>query len=70
MKFELLMIVCSVLAGECSQPVKQVPLFTSHYECASVGYLKALKILDNIGADLVNNNKIVISFSCEESIKS
>ena len=64
------MVVCSVLANECSQPAKQVPLFTSHYECASVGYLRALKILDSMGADLVNNNKIVISFSCEESIKS
>jgi len=70
MKFELLMIVCSVLNGECSQPTKQIPLFTSHYECASVGYLRALKILDDIGADLVNNNKIVISFSCKEIIKA
>jgi|TARA_R110000787_G_scaffold247949_1_gene353460 hypothetical protein len=70
MKFELLMIVCSALAGECSQPTKQVPLFTTHYECASVGYLRALKILDSMGADLVNNNKIVISFTCNDIIAS
>ena len=70
MKFELLMIVCSALAGECSQPTKQVPLFTSHYECATVGYLRALKILDSMGKDMVNNNKIVISFRCEEIVES
>ena len=70
MKFELLMVVCSALAGECSQPTKQVPLFTSHYECATVGYLRALKILDSMGKDMVNNNKIVISFRCEEIVES
>tara|TARA_R110000744_G_scaffold33386_1_gene78379 strand:+ start:142 stop:354 length:213 start_codon:yes stop_codon:yes gene_type:complete len=70
MKFELLMVACSILVGECTQPTKQVPLFTSHYECITAGYLRSLKILDSMGEYLVNNNKIVISFVCEESLGS
>tara|TARA_R110000822_G_scaffold13544_4_gene48080 strand:+ start:728 stop:940 length:213 start_codon:yes stop_codon:yes gene_type:complete len=70
MKFELIMVICSALYGECSSPAKQMPLFTSHYECATVGYLRALKILDSMGEDLVNNNKIIISFNCNDIIES
>jgi|TARA_R110000744_G_scaffold135039_2_gene244435 hypothetical protein len=70
MKFELIMLICSVLAGSCSQPVKQTPLFINHYECATVGYLRALKILDSLGADIVNNNKVVVSFRCSEILDS
>lgn len=70
MKFELIMVICSALYGECSPSTKQIPLFTSHYECATVGYLRALKILDSMGEDLVNNNKIIISFNCNDIIES
>jgi len=70
MKFELIMIICSALFGQCSTPTKQTPLFISHYECATVGYLRSLKTLDSMGADLVNNNKIIISFKCNDIIIS
>jgi|TARA_R110000744_G_scaffold244999_2_gene361780 hypothetical protein len=70
MKFELLMMVCSVIASECSKPSTHLPLFNTHYECATVGYLKALKIVDSLGADIVNNNKVIVSFRCAEILDS
>jgi hypothetical protein len=66
MKFELLMMVCSVIASECSKPSTHLPLFNTHYECATVGYLKALKIVDSLGA----NNKVIVSFRCVEILDS
>jgi len=55
---------------ECIPPREQIPLFYSHYDCASAGYLRSIKILDEIGGDIVNQTKTHIQFTCVETNNS
>jgi len=40
--------------------------YNSYFDCASAGYLQALKATQNLGADHVNKNEIIINFICQE----
>ena len=70
MNFLLVIQVCSLVAMECIPPREQIPLFYSHYDCASAGYLRSIKILDEIGGDIVNQTKTHIQFTCVETNNS
>jgi len=65
-KFMLIMQMCSLVEKECLPPIKSTEVFNSHYECSRVGYIRALKIIDEIGEDLVNQVKIQAHFTCKE----
>ena len=62
-KFMLIMQICSLVEKECMPAFEHPHLYDSHYECATVGYLKTM---DKIGEDLVNSTKIHVQFACEE----
>ena len=65
-KFMLIMQVCSLVEKECMPAFEHPHLYDSHYECATVGYLNSIKLMDKIGADLVNSTKIHVQFACDE----
>ena len=52
---------------ECIPPQEQTPLFHSHYDCATAGYLRSIKILDEIGGETVDQTKTQINFTCVET---
>jgi len=64
MKFLLVLKVCSALHGNCL-PENNVGVYDSWYSCARQGTVETLMLLDSIGADLVNNNKLFVAFSCQ-----
>jgi len=66
-KFLLVIQICSVTAMECIPPQEQTPLFHSHYDCATAGYLRSMKILDEIGGETVDQTKTQINFTCVET---
>ena len=66
MKFELVLILCSALYGDCKEPVIYPKLFNSHYDCATSGYLNSITSLQTLGPDNVNNFKLQVAFYCNQ----
>ena len=63
-KFLLVMKVCSILDGTCL-PEKEVSYHDTWFECARAGTLETLVLMNDIGEDLINKNKLYISFGCK-----
>ena len=72
MKFILILHLCSVITGKCTESSIPGLMFTSHYDCALGGYkmahkmFKMLKDDDYYGLDRINEEKIAIKFECKE----
>tara|TARA_A100001515_G_scaffold126374_1_gene111582 strand:- start:357 stop:569 length:213 start_codon:yes stop_codon:yes gene_type:complete len=62
-KFLLVLQICSALHGNCL-PQQTVDLYDSWYGCAKAGLSETITLLDIIGEDMINNNRIIITFSC------
>ena len=57
MNFLLVLKVCSALDGTCI-PEKVVSTHTTWFNCARQGTVETMMLLDSMGEDLVNNNKL------------
>jgi len=62
-KFLLVIKICSAVHGDCL-PEQKVNIYDSWYDCARYGVYETSELIELIGKDLINNNKIFISFSC------
>ncbi len=62
-KFLLVIKICSAIHNDCL-PEQNVNTHESWYECAKAGSYETIELIDIIGHDLINRNKIHISFSC------
>jgi hypothetical protein len=62
-KFLLVIQICSALYGNCL-PQQTMDLYDSWYDCAKAGLTETITLLDVIGKDMINNNKIIITFTC------
>ena len=60
------MKVCSILDGTCL-PEKEVSYHNTWFECARAGTVETLVLMKDIGEDLINENKLYISFGCKAS---
>ena len=65
-KFFLMLKVCSVLDGTCL-PQQTVGYHDNWYQCARQGTVETLVLLDSMGEELVNKNKLYVAFSCQTS---
>ena len=66
MKFMLILKVCSAVHMDCLPSMNDSFVFNSWSECASAGYLRAIKTNNSIENGIVDRNKIVINFECVE----
>ena len=57
MKFLLVIKICSALHGDCL-PEQNVNTHDSWFNCAKSGVYETLELMDLIGEDLINKNKI------------
>ena len=62
-KFLLVLQICSAVHGNCL-PEQNVNVYDSWYSCAEAGNYETAELLEVIGKDLIERNKIYISFSC------
>lgn len=67
MKYTLLMIICSLMAGECMPPHPMPDKYDSIYDCLNAGYAESLKKSKEIGKEEINKHKIYIRFVCKET---
>ena len=66
MKFTLLMIICSIMAGECIPPYPMPTKYNNIYDCLNAGYAESLKKSKEIGKKEINKHKIYLRFVCKE----
>jgi len=66
-KYVLIMKICSVLHGECL-PEYNAGAYASWYDCAVAGTLFTANALSELGPDLVNSNKIYVTFKCKSIV--
>ena len=64
-KFVLILQICSVVQMDCMPEINQNPLFNTHSACVNAGHLRSLKLLDEVGEQLVNRAKIQVRIKCE-----
>ena len=67
MKYTLLMLICSLAAGECMPPHPMPDKYNSIYDCLNAGYAESLNKSQEIGRRDVNQHRIYIRFICEEN---
>ena len=63
MKFLLIMQVCSALHLSC---MNEMPAgeYSTHFDCATAGYLNAIGLTREVGQDVVNRDRITVKFEC------
>ncbi len=66
MKFFLIIQICSATLNQCQIPYSPNMVFDQYYDCARTGYDIAKGTTNRLGDKFVNDNKIVINFSCKE----
>ena len=65
MKFFLRLWECSAIDGSCITPPIQNPQpFNNHYECVKAGYLSGSQMIQAMGRDVVEKNRIFVPFNC------
>jgi hypothetical protein len=70
MKFILIIQICSVIVQQCTNPIEIYPMYNSHFDCASGGFLRGLTVIREIGEEEVNEKKMIFNFTCKELINS
>ena len=63
-KFLLIMQVCSAIQMSCMDRMIAGE-YTTHFDCATAGYLNAMGLMRELGVDEVNRNKITVQFKCK-----
>ena len=48
-------------------PSEMYPMYDNYNACATAGYLRSMKILDEIGGETVDQTKTQINFTCVET---
>ena len=64
MKFTLILIMCSYVAGECMPPIAYHKQFNDQYDCFIEGYNQSILKMEEIGKEEVNEYEIYIRFIC------
>ena len=65
MKYFLMLWVCSAIDGSCITPPIQNPQpFNSHFECVKAGYSAGLQMVQAMGRNEVEKNRIFVPFNC------
>lgn len=67
MKFALLMIMCSYVAGECMAPVPMDTYYNDMYSCMNAGYQHSLDKSIEVGEEQINEYRIYMKFICVET---
>ena len=64
MKFTLILILCSYVAGECLAPYSYPQQFNDQYDCFMEGYNQSMLKMEEIGREEINEHEIYIRFIC------
>jgi len=67
-KFTLIIWVCSFLGGQtCMPPIQSPIMYNSWYECSRTAHKESLLLMTKMGYKYVNDNKIAMKYTCQET---
>ena len=66
-KFIMMIKVCSALYGECMPEFQHKVVFDNWYDCAQNGLSEVQSLMKDIGKEVVNRDKITVSFVCKST---
>ena len=64
--FKIALYTSSATLNKCQIPYSPNMVFDQYYDCARTGYDIAKGTTNRLGDKFVNENRIVINFSCKE----
>ena len=64
MKFLLIIQVCSALHMSCMDSM-EAGQYSSHFDCATAGYLNAMGLTREVGQEIVDRDRITVKFECK-----
>ena len=57
--------VCSAFYGSCMPEFQHKVVFDNWYDCAQSGMKEVASLMKEVGPEVVNRDKITVSFVCE-----
>jgi len=66
MKFILVLHLCSMLTGECSESIHINAQFNDHRSCALAGYDLSSSTLQELDLNIVNERELAVRFQCKK----
>ena len=64
-KYIMMIKVCSALYGECMPEFQHKVVYDNWYDCAQSGLAEVTSLMTEIGREVVNRDKITVSFKCD-----
>ena len=64
-KFIMMIKVCSALYGQCMPESQHKVVFDNWYDCAQSGMKEVASLMKEVGPEVVNRDKITVSFVCK-----
>jgi|TARA_R100001079_G_scaffold62999_1_gene32588 hypothetical protein len=64
-KYIMMIKVCSALYGSCMPEFQHKVVFNNWYDCAQNGLAEVKSLMTEIGREVVNRDKITVSFKCD-----
>ena len=61
-KFIMMIKVCSALYGQCMPEFQHKVVFDNWYDCAQSGMKEVASLMKEVGPEVVNRDKITVSF--------
>ena len=66
MNYILILWVCSAITNTClSPPIYQTLPYKTHYECVKAGYVDGLKLVETMGEEIIERQKLFVAFNCK-----
>ena len=66
-KYIMMIKVCSALHGDCMPEFQHPVVYNDWYSCAQAGLTEVRDLMKAVGPEVVNRDKITVSFVCKES---
>ena len=66
-KYIMMIKVCSALYGDCMPEFRHPVVYNDWYTCAQAGLKETKDLMTEVGPEVVNRDKITVSFVCKES---
>ena len=66
-KYIMMIKVCSAIYWDCMPEFRHPVVYNDWYSCAQAGLKETKVLMTEVGPEVVNRDKITVSFVCKES---
>ena len=66
-KYIMMIKICAAAYGDCMPEMQHPVVYNDWYSCAVAGLTEVKDLMTEVGPEVVNRDKITVSFVCKES---